>query len=263
MNPAAAADPQALLGMLPFWAFAFVLLLARLGCACMLLPGIGEADLPVTIRAGAAIGLTALLLPVIGPRVPAMPPGVPALATMVMAEIATGLWLGWLTRLVLFALPMAGQVIAGVIGMANVIQPDALLGAGTAALGRLMGIAAPVLVMSTGLYALPLQALAGSYDVIAPGALLPSGDGAEVYVTAVAESFGLALRLAAPFLLAGVLFHVSLGLVARLVPQLQTYFAAVPGQILGGLLLLAALAASLADTWTEAARSAFAMLPGH
>ena len=45
-------DTADLLTQLPVWAFGFVLVLARCGCACMLLPGIGEVELPATIRAG-------------------------------------------------------------------------------------------------------------------------------------------------------------------------------------------------------------------
>lgn len=251
-----------LLADLPFWAFAAVLLVARLGSACMMLPGIGEAELPMTIRAGFVVAFTALLLPGIAPLVPAVPDDVLHLAAMVVSEIVTGLWFGWLTRLILLALPMAGQTIAAAIGMTNVIQPDAILGAGAAALSRLFGLAAPVLVLATGLYALPLNALASSYVMVAPGALLPVGDTVDVFVDAVSLSFALALRIAAPFLMAGILFHVSLGLVARLVPQLQTYFAAVPGQILGGMLLLGALGSVLSSTWLEAARAAFERLPG-
>lgn len=255
-------EPVQLLADLPFWAFAGVLLVARLGSASMMLPGIGEAELPMTIRAGFVVAFTALLLPGIAPLVPAVPDDFVRLVAMVVSEIVTGLWFGWLTRLVLLAFPMAGQAIAAAIGMTNVIQPDAFLGAGAAALSRLFGLAAPVLVLATGIYALPLHALASSYRMVAPGALLPVGDTVEVYVSAVSSSFALALRIAAPFLMAGILFHVSLGLVARLVPQLQTYFAAVPGQIVGGMLLLAALATLLTSTWLEATRTAFAELPG-
>jgi flagellar biosynthetic protein FliR len=252
----------ALLTMLPNWAFAAMLLVARAGTACMLLPGIGEAELPMTVRAAFVVALTALLLPVVGPMMPAFPADVPHLAAMVMAEIVTGLWLGWLARLVLLAMSMAGQLMAASTGMTNVLQPDIAMGGSASALSRLFGLAAPVVVMASGLHALPLAALVGSYRLVAPGSFLPVGDTVSVYVGAVTEAFSLALHLAAPFLMAGVLFQVGIGLVARLVPQLQVYFAAMPGQILGGLALLGLLAAAIIGTWREAAHDAFAALPG-
>ncbi len=260
MNPASAE--VALLADLPVWAFAAIMLVARLGSACMVLPGIGEMELPAMVRAAFVVVFTGLMLPVLAPEMPAVPGDVTRLVAMIAAEVVTGLWFGWLARLITLALPMAGQIIAGSIGMTSVLQPDAMLGAGASALSRLLGLAAPLLVMLSGLHALALTALVGSYRLIHAGALFPVGDTVDAYVGALAEAFALALRLAAPFLMAAVLFHCGMGLLSRLVPSLQTYFAAAPGQILGGLLLLGVLSTAIASTWMEAAQGLFAALPG-
>ena len=258
MNPSEAA----LLAKLPGWAFMFALVLCRAGAMCMLVPGFGEAEVPAMIRAGFAMMLTVLLLPVLLPILPAPPANVWLAAGMVGAELLTGLFLGWLARLLVLALPLAGQIIAVVTGHASVLQPDGVLGAQGAALGRLLGLAAPVLVLTTGLHALPLAALAGSYRVIPAGTLLPAADTAHTVVLSVAELFAVAVRLAAPFVLAGIVWHVTLAAVSRLVPHLQVFFLAAPAQLLGGLALLGLLGASLLAVWHEQAGAAFATLPG-
>jgi flagellar biosynthesis protein FliR len=255
------ADDAAFLAQLPGWAFAAGLLIARVGGACMLLPGIGEMELPPTIRAGFTLALAAMLLPLAAPLMPP-PDDAWRAAAMVGAELGTGLWLGWLARLLLLALPVAGQIAAGVIGLANVLQPDPALGPQTAAISRALGLAAPVAILAAGLHALPLSALAGSYALVPAGTLLPVADTAEHAVGAVAQSFALSLRLAAPFVLAGTVWQVALGLLARLVPQLQIYFAAMPGQILGGILLLGLLGGAMLATWQSALQAGFAALPG-
>ncbi len=247
---------------LPFWAFGLLLVICRVGSLCMLLPGIGEAEMPATIRLGFALAFTILLLPMLAPDLPKPPESPLLLAGMVLAEIVTGLWLGWLVRLLIFALPMAGQIIAGAVGMTNVLQPDAMLGAGSAALSTLFGLAAPLLLLISGLWMAPLAAMVGLYRSIPAGHVLPVMDAAQSVVTALGGAFGLALQLAAPFLLAGLVFHLALALIARLVPQLQTYFAAAPGQILGGMALLLVLCPLIFDTWLRAARTLFAALPG-
>ncbi len=253
---------SSLLLALPHWAFGFALVLARVGCACMLLPLVGEAEVPTTIRAGFALALVLLLLPVVLPLLPAAPPQPLLVAAMVGAEILTGLWLGWLARLVLLALPLAGQVTALLIGQSSVLQPDPALGANTAALGRLLSVAAPVLVLTTGLYALPLAALSGSYAVIAPGALLPPSDTLQGVVAAVGDMFALALRLSAPFLLAGLGWQTASAMLGRLAPQLQVMALAVPAQVMLGLLLLALLIVGLLAAWQDRAAMLFAHLPG-
>lgn len=252
----------ALLANLPAWSFAFVLLLARVGGAMALLPGIGDSLVPSTIRAGLALAITLVLLPVIAPLVPLTPePGLQA-GGMIAAELVTGLWLGWLARLLTLALPIAAQFVAYMLGVATVLQPSNELGAQSSALSHLFELAVPLVLLTSGLYTLPLSALAGSYRLIPPGALLPAGDSVALSVRALGTMFALALRLAAPFVLASIVWHVAIGLLARLVPRLQVYFVAMPGQILGGLLLLAALSAAMLSAFLDAVRDSLSGLPG-
>ncbi len=250
-----------LLAALPGLAFAFTLVLCRTGAVIMLMPGLGEADPPPILRAGLALALTLLLLPAIAPLVPASAPGWGA-AGMVAAELLAGAALGWLARLPALAIAMAGTIVSAMTGLSSVLQQDPALGAQSDVLSRMFGVAVPMLVLSTGLYALPLSALAGSYQLLPPGEVLPAGPTAESVQAALSALFGLAIRLAAPFLLVGTLFQAALGLLGRLVPQLQVFTIAAPGQILGGLLLLALLAAPMLATWSAALAEAWSTLPG-
>ena len=243
---------------LPAWAFSFVLVLSRCGAAVMLLPGLGEAEAPAVFRAGLTLALVMLVLPGVG-QVPPVEGW--SCAAMVAAELMCGGVLGWLARVMTLALPMAGQLISFMTGLSSVISPDPALGQSSGIM-RLFSIAAPMLALATGLWTLPVAALLGSYGLVPPGHLLPVADSAQAAASAVADAFGLALRLAAPFVVASVVWQVALGFMGRLVPQLQIYFAAIPGQIIGGLALLGLLSASMANAWVEAARSSFSALPG-
>jgi flagellar biosynthetic protein FliR len=203
-----------------------------------------------------------LLLPPVIPLLPAAPVNAWQAAGMVVAELLAGFLLGWLARLVALALPMAGQIISAMTGLTSVLAPASDLGAQTTVLGKLFALAVPVLVFSSGLYALPISALAGSYHLWPPGHWLPAPDTAQAATGAVADAFGLALRLASPFIIAGIVWQIALGLIARLVPHLQVYFIAMPGQILGGLALLGLLGGVVVGAWLHAAGAAFSRLPG-
>lgn len=255
-------NPDPLLAELPGWSFALVLVVCRVGAACALLPGVGEAELPNTVRVGFAVALATLLLPVVAPLMPPVPADPWRTGSAVVAEIVTGLWLGWLARVLAQALPVAGGFVAGLTGLSSVLQPDPGLGPQTTALARLFSLAAPVALFASGLYAVPLAALAGSYRLIAPGALLPAADTTEGVVAAAAEAFAFALGLAAPFVAAGLAWQVAQGLLARLVPNLQVFAAGLPGQILAGLALLALLGGGMVTAWQEQLHGAFASLPG-
>ena len=79
---------------------------------------------------------------------------------------------------------------------------------------------------------------------------------------AAAAAFALAVRLASPFLLVAIVWHVATGLLARLVPRLQVYFVVMPGQILGGIALLAVLATALLTAWQAQRAFRLRRLPG-
>ncbi len=250
------------LAALPALAFVFILVLARCVGLVILLPGFAELGVPAMVRAGIAGALALLLTPVIAPLVPAAPAAPATVAAMLLAELLVGLWLGFLARVLVLALPMAGQVLAYLLGLSNVLQTDAEMGPQATALGRLFSLAAPALVLASGLYALPIEALAGSYRLIAPGSVLPSGAGAQSVAQAISTSFGLALRLCAPTLLASIVWTVAAGLLARAAPRVHVYFLAMPAQILGGLALLAALSGAMLLAWQDAMRAELAGLPG-
>jgi flagellar biosynthetic protein FliR len=89
------------------------------------------------------------------------------------------------------------------IGLQGLLVADPELGGQGTALGRAFGLAAACLVLGTGLYAIALQALVQSYEVLPAGAPLPAGAAAEAMAEAGAASLALALRLAAPFVIGG------------------------------------------------------------
>lgn len=250
------------LAELPAYAFVFILVLARCVGLVILLPGFSESGVPAMVRAGIAGALALLLTPLIAPLVPAVPAAPATVAAMLLAELLVGLWLGFLARVLVLALPMAGQVLAYLLGLSNVLQTDAEMGPQATAIGRLFSLAAPALILATGLYALPIEALAGSYRLIAPGSVLPAGDGAQSVARMVATSFALALRLCAPILLASIVWTAAAGLLARAAPRVHVYFLAMPAQILGGLALLAALSSAVLLAWQDAVQAGFMALPG-
>jgi flagellar biosynthesis protein FliR len=241
---------------LPALAFGAVLVAARVGGAVMLLPGLGEPEVPPTVRLSLLVALVALLMPPLAPSLPAQPAAVPELARLVATESLIGVFLGFLARVAVLALAQAGQVAALMIGLSSPLQTDAVFGGQATATGRLFGLLAAVLVFNTGLYALPLGALAESYSVLPPGEGLPLAEGAEAVAGAVAASVGLALRLAAPLVLGAMLGQVALGLAARLAPNLQIYAVAGAGQILAGLLLLALVLPALLPVWAASVHEA-------
>ena len=147
------------------WAPAFALIIARVGASMALLPGLGEAVAPAVVRIGLALSITILLLPELQPMIPPVPAASLSMAVMVAGEVITGLWFGWIARMVVLALPISAQLVGYLIGLSSVLQPDPELGAQSGALGKLFEMTAPVLLLTSGLYRLLLIALHGLLPV--------------------------------------------------------------------------------------------------
>jgi flagellar biosynthetic protein FliR len=64
-----------------------------------------------------------------------------------------------------------------------------------------------------------------------------------------AAAFRVGIQLAGPFLVFGLLFNVALGILSRLMPQMQVYFIGIPLSILAGLLALLLVIGAMMGTF--------------
>ena len=85
----------------------------------------------------------------------------------------------------------------------------------------------------------------------APGELMPTGDVAALATKAFTAAFKIGVQLAAPFLVFGLVFNMGLGILARLMPQMQVYFVGVPLSILIGFLIFAAVLTTMMGTYLD------------
>jgi flagellar biosynthesis protein FliR len=232
--------------LLPQQIFAFLLVFARLGAAAMLLPGVGENFVYARVRLGLALALSLLLLPLVQPSLPAMP-GAPAeLATLLVGETIYGLFIGGVARLTMASLHVAGVVIAFQSGLAYAQTVDPSQGTQGALVGTLLTVMGLVLIFASGLHGVLLTALRDSYVLFPAGRPPPLGDLARLTTDLAAAAFTLGLQISAPFILYGVVFNVGLGLLQRLMPQMQLFFVAMPLQVgLALFLLMVTLSGSM------------------
>lgn len=219
------------------WAAA--LLFARIGGMIMLLPGFGEPAIPARVRLGFALVLAMALAPALGDSIPAPAAGAWGMAIQVVSEILIGVLLGGAARILVSALATAGQVIGLEIGIAFAQTADPTMTQSGQLVAVFLGVLGVALIFATGLDHMFLQGIAGSYELIAPGAPPPVGDAAQLALDATATSFRVGFQIAAPLIAAGLIFRVGLGVLSRLIPQIQVFFVALPLQILGGLVVFA------------------------
>jgi len=223
---------------LPALAAAFLLVFARIGTMLMLLPGLGEQNLSARIRLTMALILAAVVLPLHRAAYHIDPAALGPAIVMLIEEILIGAVLGMTARLTISALDVAGSVIAQQLGLGFVTAIDPTQGEQEAIVGNFLTMLGLTLIFATNMHYLVIAALNDSYNVFAPGEVLGTGDVAALVTRTVAGAFRVGIQLSAPFLAFGLLFNIGLGVLSRLMPQMQVFFVALPLSILIGLLFL-------------------------
>ena len=212
--------------------FAFMLVFCRLGSALMLLPGFGEAYVPVRVRLLMAAVMSALLASALK-GLPEAPATVVGLIGLVSAEILVGLFIGGLSRMLVAAIHMAGMIIAYQSSLASALTQDVTQsqGQGTS-LGNMLGYTSLVLLFCTDLHHVMLRGIADSYTLFLPGQFPHVGGFAEHASKTMNDAFHMAMQIAAPYIVVGLLLYLSAGIISKLMPNIQIFFILMAPQLL-------------------------------
>jgi len=235
------------LDFLPDVAAAFMLMFARMGTMIMLMPALGESTIPTRFRLTIALALTLVIYPVAAPQYPAgLTENTPRLAMLLFSEMAIGFGIGLCAKMITSVLQIAGMIMANQSGLAFALGTDvANEGQQGALYGNFLSILGITLVFVTDTHYLVIAALHDSFTIFPPGQAPPVGDFSQNATETVAHVFAIAIRMSAPFLVVGLVFYFGLGLLNKLMPQMQIFFIAMPVNIAIGFLLLFALVATL------------------
>ena len=239
--------------------FAAGLVFARLGAMVMLIPGIGETFIPVRIRLAFSLALALLLFPVVGGAVPALPATVSGVAGAVIKETAIGLMIGAILRFFMSSLAAAGEIISiqSTLGFAQTANPTQAQP--STSLSTFLGLMGLVLIMTSNLHHMFIDAIVKSYTLFPFTRDLPLSDANALAIQTVSKSFALGLQLAAPVVAFSLIFNVAVGLVGRVMPQFQIFFVASPLMVLTALSIFALSLGVIGVVWIDRYRDLLAL----
>ncbi len=226
-------------GLLVNDVYVFFAIFARLGAAVMVLPGFGELTIPGRVRLTFALALSFVLFPVVVGHIPPMPANPFGLAAFFIGELLYGIVIGAIARILVSGLQVAGTIIAFNIGLGAAQLFNPTFGQQGAITGAFLATLGVTLLFVTNMHHLMLFALVDSYELFAPGGAFPVGDFSDVAARFVARSFRMGLQIAMPVVVIAMLIYIAMGLMARLMPQIQVFFIALPLQMLIGFAILA------------------------
>lgn len=226
-------------------AYGFLLIFTRIGAIFMFIPTFGSSSIPARFRLVMALIISFITFLIFRETIPPMPLNVLELGIILIIEVTKGIMIAMVPRFILASLHVAGTVIGFQGGLAAAQQFDPNQGQQGALLAAFFTFLGVMTIFSMDLHLLLLRAMVNSYILFPATQAIAIGDFTEVIVNTLAGAFKLGLQLSSPFIVYALVYNVSLGVVARLMPQLPVFFVGMPLNIFIGLYLLSLLISAM------------------
>lgn len=229
--------------------FAFMLIFVRLGTAMMIMPGIGDSFVPKNIRLMMVLGMSFVLTPVVQTFMPSPVPALPLLFSLILMEFVIGLFIGTIARIFMVALDVAGMLISTTSGLANAQVFNPALATQGSITGAYLSMTGAVLLFVTNMHHMLIHGLVESYHMFPVGSVPDTGSMAEMMSRAFSASFLVGFQIAIPFVVVAMLLYIGMGVLSRLMPQVQVFILALPVQILLSMLTLTLVVSTAMLFW--------------
>jgi flagellar biosynthetic protein FliR len=204
-------------------------------------PIIGSRNVPVMVKAGLSLATAVVVYPVIphqqlGP----VPQNLATLSLIVVRESIIGMAIGYGARLVFDGVQFGAQYVAFMMGLgiANVLDPQSE--AQIPLIAQLEGVIAFILFIAIGGHLWFISAFSNSYHILPTGGFkLISGTWVLYITKMVGRLFVIAMKVNAPIWAALLFTQVCMGIMARMIPQINIFIVGFPLQIAVGFFVLA------------------------
>ncbi|PJB72608.1 MAG: flagellar biosynthetic protein FliR [Alphaproteobacteria bacterium CG_4_9_14_3_um_filter_47_13] len=218
--------------------FAFILTFVRIGAAVTIMPGVGDTFTPQRIRLYISLGLSLVLSPLIAPHLPNPVPVTAILLSLIVMEFIIGLFIGTIARILMVALDTAGMAISMMSGLGSAQIFNPAFSTQGSLVGAMFSVTGVLILFATNMHHLLFYGLIGSYELFPVGGIPDTGSMAELMSRAVAKSFLIGVEISAPFIVVSLLVYIGMGVLTRLMPQIQVFLLALPLQIILSLITL-------------------------
>lgn len=215
----------------------FALVLLRVSVLLLLAPIFGSALLPPQVKIALALVTALMLTPVVQIDVSAFPDTVFGYAPLVLNEVLVGLIVSLLIRLIFEGVKYAGQFIGFQMGfaIANVIDPQS--GAQTSVLAQFAYILALLAFLGINGHHIVIRALNESFQSAPPGFVVVNPTAFTAVIDATAQLFIIAIKIGGPALVVLFCAKVCMGIISKVVPQMNVLFVGMPLYIIIGLFI--------------------------
>lgn len=212
----------------------FILVFCRLTSFIMYVPAFFPSGTPQRFKIGLSLVLTFIFVPLINITNLTVNNSA-TFIVLIEKEILIGLALGFITTLCFSAAQMAGQLLDFHVSFSMSSLYDPISNETVSILGRVFYWMCLIVFLLIDGHHIVINCLVESFQLVNIGGLALKPELATYMIQVVIEFFTIGLKMAIPIVLIIIITDFTLGLVARVMPQLNIMMLGMPIKILVGL----------------------------
>ena len=228
-----------------------LLTLMRVSIVLFLMPIFNTNALPMQVKASVSLVLTLALWPHVVLAGTDMPQHPLSLGLMLLGEMVLGLIMGMVVQFLFFGIQSGGELLGFQMGFTMVNVADPLSGIQNGAAAYFLWMVAILTFLTFDGHLLMIKALADSFHLVPAGGLLVGDILMRQVFDLLTQLFVVAIKVAAPVMVALFLTELALGLMNRAAPQMHVMLIGFPLKIAAGFFFLGLLLVILSSQIEE------------
>jgi flagellar biosynthetic protein FliR len=214
----------------------WLLVFLRVGAFLLVLPFFSAVNFPVMLRVALSALIAMLLAPLL-PPFPLMKLDLISLLCVMLRELSVGLLLGFVSRMVFYAVDLAGNIIATQMGLNMATLLDPTTAQSEQVPSSILFFLAAVVMLTLDLHHWMLVGFERTYSVLPMGTAHLSSALFETIVAQTGNIFVVAMQISAPVIAVSFVVTLVFAVLSRAVPQMNVFAESFGIRIVGGLVV--------------------------
>jgi len=218
----------------------FILVLTRLSGMLVSAPFFSTFTIPEQVKALFACFVAFLMFPIVAAKTGGvLPSNMPQLIVLLLLEFSIGFFIGFIADLVFQGIKMGGSVLSIQMGLSMAEILDPATGEQQTAVSTMYVYLATLIFFLTGAHQWLFEAIYLSFNAIPIGFWgFVNGGLVQSVLTMSGQIFQIAFGLVMPIFAVLLVTDVLLGLMSKMMPQMNIFMISLPFKVLAGLVLI-------------------------
>lgn len=229
----------------------FLFVSARVGGFVLFNPILGRTNIPAAFRTGMALVLSVFVTSVTDQQ-PPTPSGTAEFMVLMLLEIAIGFLLGMAVNFFFYIPQLAGSMIDTQMGMTMNQMYDAGASANMSVTGQILNVLMLLLFFAGGGHLTLLRLFITSEQIVPFGQVSIGLPAYNLMLELFVECTVLAIKLCMPILAAELIAQVGMGVLMKVIPQINVFAINIELKVIVGLALLLVLTVPFSEFLLQA-----------